>query len=344
MLIAKTKQGDDILAQEASKGRNYHCGGCGQPVILKKGLQKEAHFAHKKAADCQLFSEAETAEHLRLKKHFKKWLGNAAVLEAYLPQLKQRPDILQQEEKLAIEIQCSVLSIEKLIERTCTYRDQGYDCWWILGNRFMQNHAFTQLEKSCCMYTKQRGIHSWKADLANGKLHLFHHISEMPVLKMRYHESTWDFYETDLLQLRNQQIICCQEKEKSSSTEGGTDYHRWLKQQLRRKQKRILSLQEKCYLRQKHLLHLPKWLYSKSRYFFFYQERLFYHRLLFEETASLDRKRHYECWEKEINRQKEPWLFPLVDEKQIRKGFFEECIRLFEKSESSKILHTHSLV
>lgn len=342
MLIAQTKQGTDILAADAVKSEKYHCGGCGQSVILKKGPRKEAHFAHKKAEDCHMFSENETEEHLALKKKFKEWLGEAAVLEAYLPDLKQRPDILQRKQKLAVEIQCSVLSIERLIQRTQVYLAHYYDCWWVMGNRFMQSAAFTQLEKSCCAYTSQRGVHIWQADLENQKLHLFHHITEIPFLKMDYHKSTWSFFETDLLALKERQII--RQPKEELVKESGIDYYRWLYQQLRRKQKRILILQEKCYLKQRHILQLSKWIYSKSSYFFFYQELLFYYRLLFEETAVLDKNVHYKRWEKELGSQGCSWLFPLVDEKQIRVGFFEECIRLCEKSENSRILHTHFLV
>jgi competence protein CoiA len=342
MLIAQTKQGTDILAADAVKTEKYHCSGCGQSVILKKGPQKEAHFAHKKAEDCQIFSENETAEHLALKKKFKEWLGDAAVLEAYLPDLKQRPDILQNKQKLAVEIQCSVLKIERLIQRTQAYRAHHYDCWWVMGSRFMQSTVFTRLEKSCCVYTSQRGVHIWQADLANRELHLLHHITESPYSKMDHRKSTWSFFETDLLALKERQVVR-QPKEEPMKTYG-IDYYRWLHQQLRRKQKRILSLQEKCYLWKKHILQLSKWIYSKSSYFFFYQELLFYYRLLFEETAAADKNVHYKCWEKELRRQERPWLFPLVDEKQIRVGFFEECIRLCEKSENSRILHTHFLV
>jgi hypothetical protein len=40
-------------------------------------------------------------------------------VEAYLPTLKQRPDLLIG--KIAIEIQCSPLPIKRLVERTETY-------------------------------------------------------------------------------------------------------------------------------------------------------------------------------------------------------------------------------
>ena len=59
-------------------------------------------------------------------------VSRTSILEAYLPRLRQRPDILLA--NLAIEIQCSRLSHQRFIERTQNYLNNSYQVWWILGN------------------------------------------------------------------------------------------------------------------------------------------------------------------------------------------------------------------
>ena len=69
----------------------------------------------------------------------------AVQVEAYLPTLKQRPDLLIG--KIAIEIQCSPLPIKRLVERTETYQTHGYQVVWILGERLVPKDKLTQLTK-----------------------------------------------------------------------------------------------------------------------------------------------------------------------------------------------------
>lgn len=76
------------------------------------------------------------------------WLGQSVepvFLEAYLPRLRQRPDILLA--NLAIEIQCSRLSHQRFIERTQNYLNNSYQVWWILGNSFLGQSQFSLIEK-----------------------------------------------------------------------------------------------------------------------------------------------------------------------------------------------------
>ncbi len=112
------------------------------------GKKKCAHFAHQKSDNCSVFSERESKEHLQLKECFMDWPGQSvepAFLEAYLPRLRQRPDILLA--NLAIEIQCSRLSHQRFIERTQNYLNNSYQVWWILGNSFLGQSQFSLIEK-----------------------------------------------------------------------------------------------------------------------------------------------------------------------------------------------------
>ena len=111
MLLAMNEQQIVTYAHQAKRSQHYFCPACKQQVQLKRGKHKIAHFAHFKHQACESFSEGETAEHLRAKNQLYQWLlqQNLPVqMEAYLPLLKQRPDLLVG--KIAIEMQCSPLS------------------------------------------------------------------------------------------------------------------------------------------------------------------------------------------------------------------------------------------
>ena len=87
------------------------------------GPIKIPHFAHRKKNSCWYEAEAETEEHLPQRFCGKVFTRKAVQVEAYLPTLKQRPDLLIG--KIAIEIQCSPLP-KRLVERTETYQTHGY--------------------------------------------------------------------------------------------------------------------------------------------------------------------------------------------------------------------------
>ncbi|MBB1078522.1 competence protein CoiA [Limosilactobacillus sp. STM2_1] len=137
MLVAMSNE-RLIIASDANRTNDkYYCPGCRQTVLLRHGKHRVPHFAHKKHTLCG-FSEGETLEHLRGKKQIYQWMKIKnwhPQLEVYLPQINQRPDILlnNEKQKIAIEFQCSPLSLERMIERNKGYKRVGITVWWILG-------------------------------------------------------------------------------------------------------------------------------------------------------------------------------------------------------------------
>lgn len=85
------------------------------------------------------FSESETEEHLNGKRDLFEWIKKQsgvtnAVLEGWLPETKQRPDIIfdYNGQKYVIEYQCSPIASEYL-ERHDLYQASGINDIWILG-------------------------------------------------------------------------------------------------------------------------------------------------------------------------------------------------------------------
>ncbi|MEK4030894.1 competence protein CoiA family protein [Pseudobacillus sp. FSL P4-0506] len=132
---------------------SYFCPSCRQPVVLKAGAIKMPHFAHQSLRACASFSEGESDRHLKGKADLYKWISRThkTELEAYLPEMAQRPDLLV-EGKVAIEYQCSPLSATLFAKRTKGYEENDIVPFWIYGgppvkrqNRLYQISAFHRL-------------------------------------------------------------------------------------------------------------------------------------------------------------------------------------------------------
>ena len=145
------------------KPEKIACPGCGEPVFFKKGVQKMAHFAHYAHADCSQFSEGETALHLLGKQRLFEWLkgqGLQVEMEAWLPELCQRPDLLfltPVGNKVVIEYQCSPISFEDLQKRTEGYRSKGYEVLWICGVDYRLNQTIMMKQLQFFQYSERAG-------------------------------------------------------------------------------------------------------------------------------------------------------------------------------------------
>lgn len=154
MLIAQ--QGKKLVFADEIAGNptDLRCPGCQQEVIFRHGRKNVAHFAHRHADLCG-FSEGETAEHLRGKKQLyrlTKQKGWRPRLEVYLPQIAQRPDILLEVagKRMALEFQCSPLSLQRLRERNEGYRQEGITVWWLLGSPYQRKLG----KQKICQFTQ----------------------------------------------------------------------------------------------------------------------------------------------------------------------------------------------
>ncbi|WP_347297462.1 competence protein CoiA family protein [Dolosigranulum savutiense] len=161
MLMAMNEQKKLVMAPELelnNKGTHY-CPGCQEPVFLKQGTHKVAHFSHYPGSDCQQFAEGETVEHVAGKLWLYKLLGRSfskVELEPYLPKLQQRPDLLLPEQRLAVEFQCSSIPIDLVAERTAGYQKYNYRVIWIAGTPLMASKSLTALQKSL-LFSHQAG-------------------------------------------------------------------------------------------------------------------------------------------------------------------------------------------
>lgn len=175
MLKAVSKEGTMTILPLLSKERiiqlkrtgMFFCPSCKEKVIIRVGDKRIAHFAHQRKSQCVLSAgEGEYHEQGKLDLYY--WLkkqGYYVELETYLPQIKQRPDLLlfHNNKKVAIEYQCATIPIKQFISRTAGYKKLDITPLWILGgNRFKRRKQ----QQISITPTDQHFVHQMNARLA----------------------------------------------------------------------------------------------------------------------------------------------------------------------------------
>ena len=124
-----------LLFRNTSK---FTCPQCETPLRLKIGKVVTPHFAHIVLTNCLTsFSERESPTHLTGKQQLAEFftrVGCKVSVEAYLPKISQRPDILVKNKRktFAIEFQCSVIPADDVEKRTAGYLRLKIPAIWLL--------------------------------------------------------------------------------------------------------------------------------------------------------------------------------------------------------------------
>ncbi|MFK2825808.1 competence protein CoiA family protein [Bacillus sp. B190/17] len=139
--VSLANRPNEQLIHEVRSSRHF-CPSCRQPVILKAGAIKIPHFAHASSHACEAFSEGESERHLKGKADMHNWIRRTheVEMEAYLPEISQRPDLLV-DGKVAMEYQCSHMSVDLFVNRTEGYKQNGLFPFWIYGGPPIKKRA-----------------------------------------------------------------------------------------------------------------------------------------------------------------------------------------------------------
>lgn len=181
MFVAKNRQSQliNVLEGRIEKGQEFFCPSCQSALRLKEGRVKQTHFAHISLQDCHFQWENESTQHLSLKAAIYAWARqhHAVQVEAYIPEIEQVADILL-EKKLALEVQCSSLSISRLKERTLDYRQTGLQVLWLLGRNLWLKDHLNALQKQFLNFSQNMGFFLWELDDEKQELRLRYLIHE----------------------------------------------------------------------------------------------------------------------------------------------------------------------
>lgn len=205
MLLARNQEGHliNLAVDTCPVGQTFTCPACHRAVRSRCGQVMRPHFAHYQRQACDFFTENESQEHLSLKAQlYKSLLNQSSVqVEAVLPDLGQVADLLVNGE-LALEVQCSRLSIERLRQRTQAYRQHGYQVRWLLGEKLWLKESLSALQKQFLYFSKNMGFHLWELDEAKSELRLKYLIYQDLKGKVHYLEKSCSLADDVLAFLR----------------------------------------------------------------------------------------------------------------------------------------------
>lgn len=323
MLIALDAKKNSIHAKMAKKDRHYFCPACLQMVILKRGQHKIAHFAHAHNQACDSFSEGETAEHLQAKMVLYSWLKRQdcpVQLEAYLAQLKQRPDLLVA--NLAIEVQCSPLKINRFLERNQGYLAHQYDPWWLIGYKLQpKKHQFRPLVKSMFRSNYHHDFYFYGFDQKNERIIYYGNILWHYRKGYLYQRTFFSLKTTRLMQ-----VLLFQAPKTTPIFWLAKEYRFFIQNQLFRQQRHFLELQEFCYLHQENLLDLPDWCYYPSKYQVLFTHDLLILRLLYLKSSDL------KSWLRNLKSFHFSWEYIFLSQADCLMEIYLECKKLSQSS------------
>lgn len=146
MLSAANKEGQLITLVKMSRSaitrlrlkESFYCPACKRKVIIKVGTVMIPHFAHEYAGDCHIQRGGEGEYHYQGKLLLYEWLIKQQLdvkLEHYLPEIKQRPDLLLNvnNKHIAIEYQCAKIEPQIILQRNRGYQKANIIPIWVLG-------------------------------------------------------------------------------------------------------------------------------------------------------------------------------------------------------------------
>lgn len=186
--LINTPYSEKTIQKWSDKGI-LKCPVCGGTYEFCHGRVIIPYFRHKDKTECDdLYSESETIEHLHGKIDLYNWLSKQKnitnlVLEAWISETKQRPDLMfkYHGDIYVIEFQCTPISSE-YYERHELYEAAGIHDIWICGtlNYFQQFHKgkgykkLNVLEDECRLYydTETKLLHRLR-DLNQIETHMW---------------------------------------------------------------------------------------------------------------------------------------------------------------------------
>ena len=203
-------------------------------------------------ATCQYYSENESLQHLTLKKRLYHWFKQTeqVEIEHFLPELQQTPDLLVNK-TLAIEIQCSHLSIQRLRERTEMYRAHGYTVLWLMGKDLWLDENVTELKRQLLYLTQNAGFYYWELDLQREKLRLKYLCHEDLTGRLHHLQREFDFDSGRLLQMLRTPFASTSEK---MTVQLSQDIRTFITRQLYYQSPKWLKIQEKYYQNGQNLM------------------------------------------------------------------------------------------
>ena len=178
--------------------------------------------------------------------------GEKVSIEKVLSEMGQIADLFVGD-SLALEVQCSRLSQQRLRERTRAYHQAGYEVRWLLGEELWLNGRLTDLQRDFLYFTAKIGFHLWELDWKKEEIRLKYLIYEDIFGKVYYLTKTWPLTENLMAVLR---YPYQSEKVETYQVTQRKKVSHVIQRELMGKNQRWMRRQEEAYLKGMNLLSL----------------------------------------------------------------------------------------
>ncbi len=156
------------------------------------------------------------------------------------------------DKNLALEVQCSSLSLGRLKERSDAYRSNGYQVYWLLGKKLWLKERLTKLQAGFLYFSQNRGFHLWELDLTKKELRLQYLIHEDLRGRLHYQTEIFPFGQRSLLEVLRTPYLS--QSMQHMAVELDRTFLTYIQQQLFYRHPKWLRLQEELYLQGHHLM------------------------------------------------------------------------------------------
>lgn len=194
MQIAINEQGTKLLIATKSteeirilRKEKFYCPQCLEKVMIRAGPKTIPHFAHHRHSNCSSH-KGESEYHETGKLILFQWLKQQRLhvqLEAFLPEIKQIPDILVtiNNKRIAIEFQCSKIRVSDIIQRNKGYEKLKIIPIWILGEKLLKRINSEQFKVD---FFSTHFIHRFAKSTHTSLFYFCPHTKQIQILKNIY--------------------------------------------------------------------------------------------------------------------------------------------------------------
>lgn len=147
-LFALNEQNQVVQAHEAAKRQNYICIECQDPLRVRGGEIRQAHFYHVRPNQkCSLHKKS--LRHLQVQWRLRQSIGPSdCQLERPFPSVKRIADVVWTSEKVVFEVQCSPITAAEVLQRNRDYGSLGYCVVWVLHDSRYNQWRVTAAENA----------------------------------------------------------------------------------------------------------------------------------------------------------------------------------------------------
>lgn len=186
MQIGLNSNDELIHISKVSANTEYHCPTCHNKLVIKRSRAGKMFFAHQRNS---ANLHGETIEHQEGKRQIFEWAhsnGWHPRLELYLSEIDQRPDVLitVNNQRIAIEFQCSPLTLAQIEKRNNGYQSQNIKVYWFLGKRYRRKLHPMKVAQFTQMYQGKLGILFWDINHRNLRFQESFRLLKHPAPKM----------------------------------------------------------------------------------------------------------------------------------------------------------------